>query len=161
MLVGSKTSLEQTHITSEIVGSILAAGTREKSPSTLCRKSWVFSVYSDFLPQGKLTGWADPFHRSCDPWWVIKWLLAEALLGSLRLGWAAFFAIQLGSHLQVRLISTLLYLLLSSNQWTNPQLTKILNSTSLDKNFVTAWKSITKLVIFQRFVAKYCKMRII
>jgi hypothetical protein len=36
-------------------------------------------------------------------------------------------------------------------QWTIPQLTKILNSTSLDKNFITAWKSITKLVIFQSF----------
>jgi hypothetical protein len=31
----------------------------------------------------------------------------------------------------------------------------------LDKNFITAWKSITKLVIFQSFVAKCCKMRII
>jgi hypothetical protein len=30
----------------------------------------------------------------------------------------------------------------------------------LDKNFITAWKSITKLVIFQSFVAKCCKMRI-
>jgi hypothetical protein len=29
------------------------------------------------------------------------------------------------------------------------------------KNFITAWKSITKLVIFQSFVAKCCKMRII
>jgi hypothetical protein len=48
---------------------------------------------------------------------------------------------------------------LSVAQWTIPQLTKILNSTSLDKNFITAWKSITKLVIFQSFVAKCCKMR--
>ena len=31
----------------------------------------------------------------------------------------------------------------------------------LDKIFITAWKSITKLVIFQSFVAKCCKMRII
>jgi hypothetical protein len=31
----------------------------------------------------------------------------------------------------------------------------------LDKNFITAWKSITKLVTFQNFVAKCCKMRII
>jgi hypothetical protein len=31
----------------------------------------------------------------------------------------------------------------------------------LDKNFITAWKSITKLVIFQSFVAKCCKMWII
>jgi hypothetical protein len=37
---------------------------------------------------------------------------------------------------------------------------KILISTSLDKNFITAWKSITKLVTFQSFVAKCCKMRI-
>ena len=29
----------------------------EKSKSTLCRKSWVFSGHSGFLPQGKLTGW--------------------------------------------------------------------------------------------------------
>ena len=29
----------------------------EKSQSTLCRKSWVFSGCSGFLPQGKLTGW--------------------------------------------------------------------------------------------------------
>jgi hypothetical protein len=28
----------------------------------------------------------------------------------------------------------------------------------LDKNFITAWKSITKLVIFQSFVAKCCKI---
>jgi hypothetical protein len=49
----------------------------------------------------------------------------------------------------------------SSMEWTIPQLTKILNSTSLDKNFITAGKSITKLVIFQSFVAKCCKMRII
>jgi hypothetical protein len=38
---------------------------------------------------------------------------------------------------------------------------KILIWTSLDKNFITAWKSITKLVVFWSFVAKYCKMRII
>jgi hypothetical protein len=31
----------------------------------------------------------------------------------------------------------------------------------LDKQFITAWKSITKLVIFQSFVAKCCKMRVI
>jgi hypothetical protein len=31
----------------------------------------------------------------------------------------------------------------------------------LDKNFITAWKSITKLVIFQSFIGKCCKMRII
>jgi hypothetical protein len=31
----------------------------------------------------------------------------------------------------------------------------------LDKDFITAWKSITKLVIFRSFVAKCCKMRII
>ena len=29
----------------------------EKSRSTLCRKSWVFSGSSGFLPQGMLTGW--------------------------------------------------------------------------------------------------------
>ena len=35
----------------------LAAGSCEKSQSTLCRKSWVFSRRYGFLPQGKLTGW--------------------------------------------------------------------------------------------------------
>ena len=30
---------------------------RGKSLSTLYRKSWVFSGFSGFLPQGKLTGW--------------------------------------------------------------------------------------------------------
>ena len=43
--------------TSEFVGSILAIESCEKSRSTLCRKSWVFSGCSGFLPQGKLTGW--------------------------------------------------------------------------------------------------------
>jgi hypothetical protein len=38
---------------------------------------------------------------------------------------------------------------------------KILSYTSLDKNFITAWKSITKLVIFRSFFAKCCKMRVI
>jgi hypothetical protein len=33
--------------------------------------------------------------------------------------------------------------------------------TNLDKNFITAWKSITKLVIFLSFLAKCCKIRII
>jgi hypothetical protein len=42
---------------SEFVGSILATDSCEKSLSTLCRKSWVFSGRSGFLPQGKLTGW--------------------------------------------------------------------------------------------------------
>jgi hypothetical protein len=42
-----------------IVGSILAAthDTYVKSQSTLYRKSWGFSGYSGFLPQGMLTGW--------------------------------------------------------------------------------------------------------
>ena len=43
--------------TSEFLGSILAMNSCEKSLSTLCRKSWVFSGCSGFLPQGKLTGW--------------------------------------------------------------------------------------------------------
>jgi hypothetical protein len=41
------------------------------------------------------------------------------------------------------------------------EILKILIQTSLDKNFTTARKSITKLVIFRSFVAKCCKMRII
>ena len=52
------TQLElKTPFTSEFVGSILAMDSCEKSQSTLCRKSWVFSECSGFLSQGKLTGW--------------------------------------------------------------------------------------------------------
>ena len=50
-------SSEQAPFTSEIVGSILATDSCEKSQSTFYRKSWVFSGRSDFFPQGKLTGW--------------------------------------------------------------------------------------------------------
>jgi hypothetical protein len=55
--MGASESSEQAPFTSEIVGSILATDSCEKSQSTLCRKSWVFSGCSGFLPQGKLTGW--------------------------------------------------------------------------------------------------------
>ena len=48
-------SSQQAPFTSEILGSILAMDSCEKSPSTLCRKSWVFSGRSGFQ-QGKLTG---------------------------------------------------------------------------------------------------------
>ena len=48
---------EKASFTSECVGWILATDSCEKSQSTLCRKSWVFSGCSGFLPQGKLTGW--------------------------------------------------------------------------------------------------------
>jgi hypothetical protein len=51
--------------------------------------------------------------------------------------------------------------LLRIGQWTYSLMNNILISTSLDKMFAKAWKSITKLVIFQSFVAKCCKMRII
>ena len=37
--------------------SPLATDSCEKSLSTLCQKSWIFSKRSGFLPQGKLTGW--------------------------------------------------------------------------------------------------------
>jgi hypothetical protein len=51
--------MAQAPFTSEIVGSILAidscVDSCEKCLSTLCRKSWVFSGRSGFLPQGKLT----------------------------------------------------------------------------------------------------------
>jgi hypothetical protein len=51
-------SSEQAPFTSEYVqGSILATDLCEKSQSTLCRKSWVFSGCSGFLPQEKLTWW--------------------------------------------------------------------------------------------------------
>jgi hypothetical protein len=47
----------QAPFTSEIAGLILATDSCEKSRSTLCRKSWVFSCRSGFLLQEKLTGW--------------------------------------------------------------------------------------------------------
>jgi hypothetical protein len=50
-------SSEQGSFTSEFVDSILATDSCEKSQSTLCRKSWVVSRCSGFLPQGKLSGW--------------------------------------------------------------------------------------------------------
>jgi hypothetical protein len=50
-------SSEQAPFTSENVGSSLTMDSCEKSQSTLCRKSWVFSGCSGFLPQRKLTGW--------------------------------------------------------------------------------------------------------
>ena len=37
--------------------SPLATDSCEKSQSTLCQKSWIFSKRSGFLPQGKLSGW--------------------------------------------------------------------------------------------------------
>ena len=48
---------EQAPFTSEIVGLILTTDSCEKSQSTLCQKSWVFSGCSGFLLQGKLAGW--------------------------------------------------------------------------------------------------------
>jgi hypothetical protein len=49
---------EQAPFISEMVGSILATDSCEKSLSlTLYRKSWVFTGCSGFLPQGKLAGW--------------------------------------------------------------------------------------------------------
>jgi hypothetical protein len=42
---------------SKFVDSIHATDSCEKSQSTLCRKSLVFSGCSGFLPRGKLTGW--------------------------------------------------------------------------------------------------------
>jgi hypothetical protein len=50
-------SSKQQPFTSEFVGSILATDSCEKSQSTLCRKSWVFSGCSGFFPQGKLAAW--------------------------------------------------------------------------------------------------------
>ncbi len=52
---------EHSPFTSEAAGSILRENflnvTRcEKSPSTPCRKSWVFSGHSGFLPQGSWQG---------------------------------------------------------------------------------------------------------
>ena len=44
-----------------IVGPILTTNSCEKSESTLCRKSCVFSGRSASLPQGKLTGWVRVF----------------------------------------------------------------------------------------------------
>ena len=50
-------SSEQALFTSEFVSSILATDSCEKSQSTLCRKSLVFSGCSGFFQKGKLTGW--------------------------------------------------------------------------------------------------------
>ena len=50
-------SSEQAPFTSEIVGSFLATDSCEKCLSTLCRKSWVLSECSGFLPQCKLAEW--------------------------------------------------------------------------------------------------------
>jgi hypothetical protein len=51
-------SSEEAPFTFEIVGSILATDSYEKSLSTLYLKLWVFSVCSGFIPQlGKLAGW--------------------------------------------------------------------------------------------------------
>ena len=52
-------SSELASFTSEIIDSILATDSCEKSQSTLYRKSWVFSGCSGFLPQGMLTGWVE------------------------------------------------------------------------------------------------------
>ena len=52
-------SSEQVSFTSEIVGLIRAEDSwylYEKSQSTLYQKSWIFSGYSGFLPEGMLTG---------------------------------------------------------------------------------------------------------
>jgi hypothetical protein len=62
------------------------------SQSTLHRKSWVFSGYSSFLPQGMLTGWVGNIRELTlstvavlrDQTWVVKWL-PVAPLESLRL----------------------------------------------------------------------------
>ncbi len=55
-MVSVALSLEQAPFTSEIVGSILATNSGEKSLSTLS-KVVAFSGYSGFLPQGESTGW--------------------------------------------------------------------------------------------------------
>jgi hypothetical protein len=62
--------------TSKVAGSRLSENFSmwlEPSPhvervkkSTLCRKSWVFSGYSGFLPQGKLTGWVRHMGQEAD-----------------------------------------------------------------------------------------------
>ena len=79
-------SSEQTPFTSEFLGSNPATDSCEKSQSTLCRKSWVFSGCSSFLPQEKLIGWV-----------------------------------------RINTVKKVI------SQWTIPQLSKILISTSLDK----------------------------
>ena len=59
--IGVSQSSKRPPPTTEVVGSIPACIehliARGKSSSTLCRKSWVFSAFSGFLPQGMLTGW--------------------------------------------------------------------------------------------------------
>ena len=50
-------SSEQASFSSEMVASIHAMDSCEKSQSTLCRKSWVFPGAPVSFRRGKLTGW--------------------------------------------------------------------------------------------------------
>jgi hypothetical protein len=87
------------------------------SQSTLCRKSWVSSGYSSFLPQGMLTAWVGinwpsrpnwPSQRSCAPWSDMSHKVAARgafRKPSTQSGWASSFVIELKSQLQVRMIT--------------------------------------------------------
>ena len=69
LTVGASVAKWLAHLpfTSKVAGSSLSENfsmrlepsphVKKSKKSTLCRKSWVFSGYSGFLPQGKLTGW--------------------------------------------------------------------------------------------------------
>jgi hypothetical protein len=64
------------------------------------RKSWIFSGYSGFFPQGMLTGWVG-ISPLTDPSTVAV-LRDQTRKPSTRSDWAASFAIKLGSQLQVK-----------------------------------------------------------
>ena len=102
-------SSEQDPFTSEIVASILTSDkwhlTRSNeshggTPVSSHRECWQSEL-------GLAPNW--PLHRSCAPWSDLSHKVAarDALRKhSTGSGWAAFFAIQLSSQLQVRMIST-------------------------------------------------------
>ena len=55
----SRKSKRFSHLKSWIWLSLRTHVKRVNQRFGLCRKSWVFSGYSGFLPQGKLTGWVE------------------------------------------------------------------------------------------------------
>ena len=103
-----------------------------KSLSTLYQKSagGVFSGYSSFLPQGMLTGWVG-ISPLTDPSIVIGSDMSHKVAASTICcqrrpstgsGWAASFAIQLSSQLQVKSGSSVHFVfLMDVNEWTRTQ----------------------------------------
>jgi hypothetical protein len=74
----------------------------------------------------------------------------------------------------VRMVNLLPYIISQAISWSQVEVqwhfSSVMDHSPINQNFdlnksrqnsIAAWKSITKLVIFQSFVAKCCKMRII